>query len=78
MPPREEVVAEVHHEGRVAEELPAVSTAWARPSGSSWDVGDLRAERGAVAGGLADLVAGLGGDDDPDSVMPASTIASMP
>ena len=45
----------------------AVSTAWARPERLVLDdVGDLDAELRAVAGGLADLVAGLGGDDDPD------------
>ena len=43
------------------------------------DVGDLGAEVGAVAGRLADLIAGLGGDDDPDlAALPASTSASIP
>ena len=34
------------------------------------DVGDLGAEPGAVAGRLADLIAGLGRDDDPDLAHP--------
>ncbi len=32
----EQVVAEVHHEVVVAEEVPAISTQWASPSGASW------------------------------------------
>ena len=32
----EEVVAEVHHEVVVAEEVLAISTQWASPSGASW------------------------------------------
>ena len=49
----------------------AVSTAWARPSGRVLvDVGDRGAELRAVAGGGRDLVARLGGDDDPDLLDP--------
>ena len=49
----------------------AVSTAWARPGRLVLDdVGDLGAEGRAVAGRLADLVAGLRGDDDPDLLHP--------
>ena len=48
-----------------------MSTACARPAGSSWTMNvDPHAEPRAVPDGLADLVAGLGGDDDPDLLDP--------
>ncbi len=47
----------------------AVRTAWARPRGVVLhDVGDRDAETRTVPGRRADLLAGLGGDDDPDLV----------
>ena len=46
-------------------------TACARPAGCVLDdVGDAHAEARAVAGGGADLVSGLRGDDDPDVLDP--------
>ena len=55
-----------------------MSTAWASPSGASCcDVGDLDAERGAVADRGLDLAA-VSADDDPDLGEPGAAIASIP
>ena len=66
-PLREQVVAQVHDEGRVAEEVLGGEHR-VREAGRPvlGDVGDRGAERGAVAGRLADLIAGLGRDHDAD------------
>ena len=66
-PALEQVVAEVHHERRVAEERLGGQHRVGEPGRLVLDdVGDPHPELRAVAGRLADLVAGLGGDDDPD------------
>ena len=66
-PALQEVVAEVHHERLIAEEglgrQHGVGEAGRR---LLEDVGDLDAEARSVAGGGADLLAGLGRDDDAD------------
>ena len=63
----QQVVAEVHDEGRAADELLGGQHRVGEPGRLVLDdVGDLRAEGRAVAGRLADLVAGLRRDDDPD------------
>ena len=67
----QEVVAEVHDEGRVADEVGRGEDRVGEAGGLVLDdVGDLGTELGAVAGRLADLVAGLGRDDDPDLLHP--------
>ena len=75
----EQVVAEVHHERRRAQERLGGQHGVGKAGGLVLeDVGDLDAELRAVAGHLADLVAGLGAMMIPTSRMPASAIASMP
>src|ERR1700733_5811759 len=67
----QEVVAEVHDEGRVADEVRRSEDRVGEAGGLVLDdVGDLGPELGAVAGRLADLVAGLRRDDDPDLLHP--------
>ena len=80
MPPLQQVVAEVHDEVVVAEERLGGQHRVGEAGGLVLDdVGDLDAELRAVAGRRADLVAGLGRDDDPDLARcPASAIASIP
>ena len=66
-PALQKVVAQVHHERRVAEERLGGEDGVRQPGGLVLDdVGELDAEALAVAGGGSDLVAGLGGNDDPD------------
>ena len=77
-PVAEQVVAEVHHERRLGEEFLAVSTAGEPARLVLDDVGDPRAERRAVACRLADLVARLGCDHDPDLGHACRTSASIP
>jgi hypothetical protein len=63
----EQVVAEVHDEGRAADELLRGEHRVGEAGGLVLDdVGDLGAEGGAVPSCLANLVTCLGGDDDPD------------
>ena len=63
----EQVVAEVHHERRAAQERLGGQHGVGEAGGLVLeDVGDLDAELRAVAGHGADLVPGLGRDDDPD------------
>ena len=66
-PVAEQVVAEVHDERGVADELLGGEHRVGEPERLRLgDVGDRGAERGAVADGLADLIAGLRRDHDPD------------
>ena len=66
-PVAEQVVAEVHHERGVAEELLGGQDRVREPERLRLgDVGHVGAERRAVADGGADLVARLRGDHDPD------------
>ena len=76
----EQVVAEIHDERRIAEKSLRGQHRVGEAGGLVLDdVGDLRPEGRAVAGGLSNLVTGLRGDDDPDlGRRPASTRASIP
>ena len=66
-PALQQVVAEVHHERRAAQERLGREHGVSEAGGLVLhDVADPHAELAAVAGGLADLVAGLRRDDDPD------------
>ena len=63
----QQVVAQVHDERRVAQERLGGQDRVGQAGGLVLqDVGDLDAEGRAVAGDLLDLLARLGGDDDPD------------
>ena len=74
----QQVVAEVHHEVVVAEEVAGDEHAVGQPERRVLgDVGDLGAEVAAVADGGADL-GPVSPMITPISVMPAATIASMP
>ena len=75
----QQVVAQVHDERRVAQERLGGQDRVGEAGGLVLqDVGDLDAEGRAVAGDLVDLLAGLGGDDDPDLLDARLAIASMP
>ena len=70
-PALQQVVAEVHHERRIAEERLGRQHRVGQAGRLVLDdVGQLHAEPRAVAGRRADLVAGLRGDDDPDLLDP--------
>ena len=70
-PTLQQIVAEVHHERALAEEqLGGQHRMGQAERLVLHDVGDLHPELGAVAGGFANLLAGLRGDYDPDLLDP--------
>jgi hypothetical protein len=70
-PVAQQVVAQIHDEGRVAQErLGGEHRVGQAKRRVLLDVLDRDAEGAPVAGGLTDLGAGLGGDDDPDLLDP--------
>ena len=75
----EQVVAEVHHEVVVAEEVAAaISTQCARPSGASCGMNVIAAPHCDPSPSAAITSARVSPTMTPISVMPAATIASMP